>query len=366
MGTTTKPWSISTTDPAKITQWHKLFYRDTLIRNPFAAMEGISGKTPVQKGPTKYVLPNGTDASNVITINRDLGANKGSTLRFHLIEKLDSDIVGTEADVITGSGQGQTTRYFDATLEFKFMSVATEDRMSEQRSGYNVSVISREQLVDAAAERRAKDYRDALVLSPTLFVYKDATGYHKTSSAATAKAALTVANGYLDPKFVQSLYTAANTGFNRTIWPLRPIMINGKPYYVLMVHSDVVASLMGDPTWAAGVAMARERGPENPLFNMADIMTKNMLITGTELMPIATDGGSGADVAWAHGVVMGCQALLRAEGKPPRIVKGEINDHQTKEEFSYQYVQKTVKPVFDGVTYGSFSVYVARDQISDM
>lgn len=362
-------WSISTTSSLAKQKWHEKFYRDTLVKNVFSAMEGTSGMTPKSKGPSKYVIPKGKDANNVITINRDLGSKEGDKLRFHLIEKLDPEIVGGEGDVVTGSGQSQTTRYFDSTLEWKFLSVATEDRMSEQRSGYQVSEVSRQQLLDAAAERRELDYRDAIIKDPTLIVYKDATGYHKTTSQATAKAALTVANGYLNPKYLQMLYTVAYTGFNRSIWPLRPILINGKYYYVAVFHSDIVASLMGDPAWAAGVAAAEKRGPSNPLFEMADIIHSNILVVGNPNMPIATDGGSG-NVAWGHGVVMGAQALLRAEGKRPRIVRGEITDHETQNEYSYQYVQKTEKPVFSvsgtNVTYGSFSVFAARDQLSDM
>lgn len=362
-------WSISTTSSLAKRKWHEKFYRDTLISNVFSAMEGLDGKTKVQKGASKYKLPNGKDDSNVITINRDLGKNKGDKLRFHLLEKLDPEIVGGEGDVITGSGQGQTTRYMDVTLDWNFLSVATEDRMSEQRSGFRVSEVSRGQLKDAAAERRELDYRDALIDSPTLVVYKDLNGYQKTTSEATAKTALSVANSYLNPKYLQMLFTAAYTGFNRSIWPLRPIMINGKYYYIALFHNDVVASLMGDSAWAAGVSAAEKRGPENPLFNMADIIHSNIIVVGNPNMPIATDGG-GASVAWGHGVVMGAQALLRAEGKRPKIVHGEITDHETQNEYSYQYVQKTCKPVFsvDGtdVTYGSFSVFVARDQMSDI
>jgi N4-gp56 family major capsid protein len=59
---------------------------------------------------------------------------------------------------------------------------------------------------------------------------------------------------------------------------VRPIMVNGKPHYILVVHPYAMRDLRADSTWLAAQEYAGIRGNENPLFSGAEGMWDGVII----------------------------------------------------------------------------------------
>jgi hypothetical protein len=60
--------------------------------------------------------------------------------------------------------------------------------------------------------------------------------------------------------------------------PLEPIMVKGKPYYLMLAHSNAIAQLRTDPNFKEINSQGHLRGLENPMFASAEIFQANFLI----------------------------------------------------------------------------------------
>jgi len=227
---------------------------------------------------------------------------------------------------------------------------------------FDINVESVQALSDWGSEKIDQLAFDAILASPTRIFYKTSSGSTSTTTAATAKAALTAADGKITPAFVSYIKAYAKTGGGRTIVPIRPVKVDGKNYYVLLVHPDAVYDWKNDPTVQQFLREAEMRGKENPLFTGAVAIYDGVVIHEHENVPIADDGGSGA-VSWSKGVFMGAQALVWAWGKRVATVQKKF-DYDNEWGHAWGIIAGTNKPVFNSLDYGSLGVYVARTDIS--
>jgi N4-gp56 family major capsid protein len=203
----------------------------------------------------------------------------------------------------------------------------------------------------------------ALGASPTKIFYKTSSGVTSTATAATAKAALTVADSKLTPAMVSWIKAWAMTGGARTQIPLRPVKIDGRNYFVMLVHPDVVYDWKQDSTVAQAWREAEIRGKENPIFKGASYIWDGVVIHESEYISIATDAGSGSNVPWAKCFFLGCQALVWAWGERPSIVE-EDEDYGEDLFAAWRITAKVEKPVFNSVDYGSVCVYLSRSNVA--
>ncbi len=157
----------------------------------------------------------------------------------------------------------------------------------------------------------------------------------------------------------------ALTGYNMTQTPLRPIKINGKNYFVLLVHPDVMGDLKNDATFAQARREALDRGKDNPIFQGSEAIWDGVVIHEHVNGPIYNNWGSGANVSGAKCVLMGAQALIWAWGKRPEVVAEEF-DYKEEHGYAWAITAKVNKPSFNSKDYGSVAVFVARTKTSDL
>jgi hypothetical protein len=85
---------------------------------------------------------------------------------------------------------------------------------------------------------------------------------------------------------------------------------------------------------------------------------------------IAKTGGSGGDVPYAMGLILGCQSLVWAWGARPSI-RAEEFDYGREHGFAFDFIAAVEKPKFDvnvsgtAKDYGCVGLYTARTSISD-
>lgn len=334
----------TTTSEAKKKLWEEKLFRETVISSYF---DKFMGESP----------------ESIIQVKSDLTKTKGDEIEFFLIPKLTGSGV-TEGQVLEGREEKMNLYNFDVTLG-RHRHAVRYDYMSGKRVFFSISDEAAFALRNWGTEKITKLCFDMLtgVNHTRVFYSTDGATPATTATAATAKSALTTSS-VMFPKLASFAKTWATTGGNRSQSPLRPVMVNGKPYMVLLVHPDVKYDLQQDSVWNQAQREAAARGSENPIFTGADAVWDGLVIHSHESIPIGTDAGAGANVPWAECILMGAQAGVWAWGERPSLVSKDFDyDEETGQAWRMTDGQERSK--FNSKDFGVCGVYVARTQISD-
>jgi N4-gp56 family major capsid protein len=314
--------------------WEEQLFRDTVKESYFSKFMG-EGKSKLVQTKTR------------------LEKEKGDNITFGIRMRLTGAGV-EDNETLEGKEEDLATYDYDISLKRYRHAVKDDGELTRQRAVFSIDAESQDALKEWGVEKIDALCFTAIQASPTKIFY---------GGTATSTATLT-ATDKLTPTLISKAKTWANTGGNRAQTPLRPIKINGKNFYVLLVHPDVMFDLKQDSTFAQARREALDRGKDNPIFMGSEAIWDGVVIHEHENMDIATTWGAGADVTGAKCSLMGAQSLVWAWGKRPQVIAKDF-DYGEKHGFAWGMTARTGKPVFNSKDYGSLAVYVARTQISD-
>lgn len=213
-------------------------------------------------------------ADNIVTEKTELSKDRGDQITVGIRMRLSGTGV-TEGQQLEGNEEALTSHSMKITLAQYRHAVRDAGAMARKRALFDVSAESSAALKDWMSEKIDSLAFDALGLGvgassfPSKIFYKTSSGVAATGAEATAKDALTVADGKLTLNFLSFLKTWAKTGGNRAYVPLRPVRVEGKDYYVLLTHPDALYDLRADSAFQQAMREAEVRGPSNPLFQDA-------------------------------------------------------------------------------------------------
>ena len=295
----------------------------------------------------------GTSSDSIVQVKSDLEGSQGDRVRFAIRMRLPGAGV-TEGQTLEGNEESLTSHTTNLTLKQWRHAVRDDGAVSRQRSMFSISEESQSALKDRTTEKIDQECFDALAVSPTKTFY---------ASTATSDATLTTSM-LLTPDKISEIKAWAVTGGNRSQTPLRPVRINGKNHYVLLIHPDVSYDLKNDTTWQTAQQNANIRGESNPIFNGALGMWDNVIIHEHENVPIVTSFGSGANVPGAKCMFLGAQSLLWGWGQRPKVIAKQF-DFDNEMAYSTGMIYDAQKPVFNSLDYGSVAFNCARTQIAD-
>ncbi len=315
--------------------WEERLFRDNIKDSYFARFMGKDG-----------------DDNTLINVKTDLEKSKGDKITFGIRMRLAGAGV-TSGQTLEGNEESLVTHDYSISLERYRHAVRDNGELDRQRPIYDMDMQSRNALVDWGSEKIDQLCMDALVDSPTKINYGDG---NSTGTITTA--------GLITPALIMNMKIGAKTGWNRTQTPLRPIRHDGKLWYILLVHPDVMGDLKKDSTYAQARREALERSKQNPIFSDAYAIWDNVVIHEHENVPIVTDWGSGSNVPGAKNMFMGAQALCWAWGKRPSVV-GKNFDYDEEHGFAWRITAKCGKPKFNSLDYGVAALYTARTKVSD-
>lgn len=304
-----------------------------------------------------------------VYVQTDLEKGKGETIVFGLRSRLTGAGVTGES-TLEGNEEDLATYSLTVTLDQYRHAVRDNGALSRKRPAFDLEAESKMALQDWGAEKIDQLIFDGLGIGtgasvdPTKVFYRDSSGDTAAGSAATAKAALNATNSKLHPNFISAIKTWAKNGGGRTYVPIRPIKIDGKDYYVLLVHNDCLFDLKTNSTYQQFLREAEVRGKENPLFTGAVAIIDGVVIHEHENCAIATDGG-GASVAWGKGIFMGQQAVCWAWGQRPKMVE-ETFDYGNKHGKAWGIISGVAKSKFNSLDYGSVGVWLSRTNVSGL
>lgn len=246
---------IATSDPQTKKVWEEKLFRDSLKESYFS----------------KYVS---SGADSIVTEKTQLSKDRGDEITIALRPKLAGAGV-TEGQTLEGNEEKIVSYTMKLTLKQYRHAVRDDGVMSRKRAMFDISGESEAALRDWMSEKIDQLHFDELGIgvgataNPSKIFYKTSSGVVSTGTAATAKSALTVADGKLTLNMLSYIKTWALTGGNRVYVPLRPVKIEGKPYLVLLTHPDAVYDLRADSNFQQAMRDAEVRGKENPLFTGA-------------------------------------------------------------------------------------------------
>lgn len=310
----------------------------------------------------------GTGTDTIVTEKTQLLKDKGDEITIGLRMRLAGAGVD-EGTLLEGNEEALSTYSMKILLKQYRHAVRDAGEMTRKRAMFDISSESEEALKDWTSERIDKLHFDALGVgvgatdAPSKIFYKTSAGVLTTGVAATATAALTVADSKLTLPMLSFLKTWARTGGNRSYTPIRPVKIKGKEYFVLLTHDDAVYDLRSTTEFQQAMREAEIRGSENPLFTGAVAIWDGVIVHAHENCALGTNGGATTNVPFAKSALLGAQALCLAWGKRSEIVQEDF-DYKNEMGYGTSLIAGVKRSQFNGLTYGSLGVYLARTNVS--
>lgn len=330
--------SFPTTDPRTQKKWSSDLFEYALKATLYKAL-GLVGVTP--------------DA--FIHTNRDLQKGKGDTVGFELTVPP------------SGAGQGDDGTYDGNTDTFAVHndSVVVHQRgnasqsaglMSEQRTATDFRPTAKTQLGIWLKEKMEFDMRQAICglynetgIATVNESYPSAARIWYGGQTSAGVIERVAADANVDSVTTNLFGSAVISTLRRmaidAVPALRPITIDGKDYFVALIHPLAAKAIKMETNWSAWQKDAALRGATNPLFTAALGIVDGVILVEDPRMPYRTGAGSttpaegfslasglattndavASGITVARGALMGAQGLLWAWAKSPSWIEAMVD-----------------------------------------
>lgn len=265
-------------------------------------------------------------SDSAIQVLTDLKGAKGHKVRFGLKMKIEGGGI-TGDNTLAGNEVALDTYYQEVTLDQLRQGVLSSGKMADKKTLVNFRKEALDSLKIWFAETMEKDMIDVLTGATSV---AGATGNISTYSASnntntiwndagtiltTDPGSAIAAADVITPELISAAKARAllkNPKF-------RPIRVDGKDHFVMIIHPESAHVLKQDSTWLSAQQYAMPRGPENPLFSGALGMWDGVVIHEHDQIHVSTLNSS---VNCNLNLFLGAQAGVVAFG----------GDHQWHEE----------------------------------
>lgn len=300
---------------------------------------------------TRFV---GESEQSMIQELEDLKADKGSRINYGLGMKLSGAGI-TGDSTLEGSEEAMTDYDTNVQIDQLRHAVRLTGRMDEKKNAYDMRSSAKNRLADWWAERIDQEILDKLC-------GKTSSTFGNTPTAAAASRSI-FAGGQasvgaitssmkMDTKILDAAKEAAKLASPK----IRPLKINGKPYYVVILHPYDATALRQDPVWNQAQRDANVRGDENPIFSGSLGIYNGLIIHEHEYIYRTNDGSGAAYIA--RNILCGQQAGVMAWGMGVNWVEKSF-DYGNSWGISVGAIWGCQKPVFNSVDYGVITMFAA-------
>lgn len=310
--------------------------------------------------------------NNIITEKTDLKKEKGDKINIALMYKLGG--TGVTGDNWLKGNEEDLKFYEDAvTVDQIRNAVALAGAMEEQRFAYNLRTSAKAALKTWLVEMMDQRIFDELSKNPS-------ANRRLFGGDATSFATLEATD-----VFNTSLISRAKRFAKLATPRIRPLIIDGKEYYVCIAHPYQIKSLRADTVWQNAHYYAHERGLNNPIFAGSDSIVDGVVIhehnsiwarsqgagtgtaselgseswestaTGSDLTETVTGIG---EVAKARALFLGAQAGLKAIAKEP-FWREDTDDFENQVGFAAGLIWGAKKATFNNLDHGVLALDTA-------
>lgn len=300
---------------------------------------------------------------SVLQERTELQKEPGDTVHMVLIPDLEGDGVVGDSEV---EGNGEPLRFFldSVVVDQLRHEVELPGRMSRKRVAYGAGLreIAKERL-GVWAGRNALDkkiFRHLAGVTSETFpqaATAPTTNRWMFGGDETSEAGI---DGTGDFQSIEEIERAEESA--RTSDPMvQPIMINGEPHYIYVMHPRCAYSLRNQGTGTVATTYrnalrdARERSPNNPLFTGALGLWNNVILYQHQDIPLLNNGVGSRPVA--RNLFLGRQAGYIGFGSEPFWVE-ETEDRGNRLVVTYGQIYGIKKAVFNSEDFGVIVVSV--------
>lgn len=275
----------------------------------------------------------GAGPNSIIQTLTDLAKRPGDTMKITLFSKLSGE--GTDSDDTLEGNEEALTPYQDTIyIDQKRHGVRLKGRMTNKRSainlraeaGYALGTWGKDWIseVMGAYLFGARGTRSLTIL-PTSFTgfagnaIQSPDSTHTLWAGASATEAALAASDKMTVAVLDKARAKVGLLINSGI-PMKPVMVNGQPRYVVLVSPEQAFDLWQDQDFIDAQQNAGVRGNENNLFTGALGFWKDMIIHECPVAPLVTNGAGGAN--YARAIILGAQAGAMAFGGEEGATEG--------------------------------------------
>jgi len=377
-----------------VQKWSSKLFTHAMKENPF----------------TKFM---GTGEDSMIQVNKDFVKEAGDKITFALRALDNSDGQGDDG-TYEGNEAAMTFYSCDVQIHERGHSQKLNGNMTEQRTIINLREAATKSLGEWYARVLATDISMALsglgnvkltgLYSGEAAVDASSTGLQTVNQVTVANAGtyrrfyggqltagtLTSVTGVASianatsfkfgtqvishvKRMAEQYVDYSNGTTGAVLNQIRPIMVNGKKHYVMLIHPLQAKDLREETAWLQAQREANVRGEANPIFTGAYGVWDNVIIhvndyaavrygestqnTTSEYFDNASDVCA-SGVAVARGLFCGAQAGLLAFGKMPSFTE-KSHDYNTKYGVHTDVIYGVKKPTFNSQAFGCITVDTA-------
>lgn len=296
----------------------------------------------------------GTDAGSIVQVLTDLSKdNSGDTITVPLLMKLKGDGI-TGDNTLEGNEEALVYRDFSVTIDQIRNGVRLKGRMEEKKTQLKLRTDAKAALSTWLTEKIDGEIFSALTKSPTAgrIVY---AGSNKAEGTIAAADTFTTA-------IIGKAKRLATTDSNARI---RPVMVDGGKYYVMIIDPWQARDLKKDDAWLAAQEHANERGMNNPIFTGALGLYDGVVIHENDQISRTATGANNVKVG--HALFLGAQACAFASGSEARWDEDTF-DYGNQQGFSIGRIMgiKKTQFAFDGTNATDFGcIQVMTSSVDD-
>lgn len=308
----------------------------------------------------------GNSPASAIYKMRDINKMSGYAMTFNNIGRVDPRKYRLDQQSIRDAAQklenySDTVTLHEYNLPVSFRGGPTS--IDEQTLAFDQKNPTRQQLVEAIAKLQDLLILEAICSSPTRTIY----GGDATSTATLETGDKITPERLVFAAAVASGGDLATDGVSLNYNPISQIMVNGRPYHVIIVDTNVAYDWARNPEWIQAAETAMERSKDNPLFKPGDYIYNNVLIRVTDDLAdkrVFRNGGAGSNVPYTKCHLLGASAVCAGFGSNVQI----IEDYD-KIDKVYTYNATMVcgfkKTQFNSKDWGVVEVQFARTKVTD-
>jgi N4-gp56 family major capsid protein len=243
------------------------------------------------------------DSFNSMVVEKAMEEGKGADVTFGMVGLTGTAVTGDSS--LEGNEDGLSSYSLTVSTSQRRFGVTNAGRFDDSKVLYGFRKEALAQLKRVYAEDIDSQIFSALTSTGSSSSYLRADASASVYAAADPKAAL-ADNDDIVLNDISKLKRMAQLGKTNS-WKIKPLKVDGKEYYILIVHPEVAYDMFKISGWQTIQQNANLRGSENPLFTGALGVYDGVVIHEHESISQFTDGG-GASVVGARNLFMGAGA----------------------------------------------------------
>jgi N4-gp56 family major capsid protein len=259
----------------------------------------------------------GDGSDSMIQAKHDLEGAAGKDVTFGLLTNLSGSGVSGD-DSLEGNEEAMSTYSQTVSTAMKRNAVRDTGSFDNSKVLFDFRKEAMSVLKTWLAEKVDSDIFTSLASSPSRTFRADdgsSTVAARSNESSTA-GSLTSADS-ISLADISAMKRLAQVPEGSTELRMRPIRVEGKDHYVLLIHPEVAYDLTQLSEWQQAQREAQSRGSDNPLFSGALGVWDGVVIHAHENISQADTGGGSSNLHYSVNLFMGAQAGLYARSGEP-------------------------------------------------